>query len=153
MSRGKHEKIVAGSKRSQSKKAVSGAKYSTDACKIVWCFDDLDTAGAFAFNLTREDFDYKEVLQKIIAYSNMTWSEVKRQTHDNGKSKHHFLEPETLSPSARERIRVKRLEERSDSIFSFALQNRLRIIGYRENEMFHAVWYDPQHEFCPSHRK
>lgn len=153
MSKGKHEKTVVGSKSRQSKKTVSGDKYSTDNCKIVWRFDDLDIAGAFAFDLNRGDFEHKEVLQKIIAYSNMTWSEVKRQTHDNGKSKHHFLGVESLSPAACERIRAKHLEERSDSIFSFALQNRLRIIGYRDNEKFCAVWFDPLHEFCPSRRK
>ncbi|SFO94039.1 hypothetical protein SAMN05216343_10158 [Oscillibacter sp. PC13] len=152
MSKRKHEKTVVGSRTSRGKKEVSGRKYSTDNSKVIWCFDNLDTAGAFAFDLARIDFNHREVLQKIISYSNMTWSEVKRQTHDNGKSKHHFLDIESLSSDATCRIRAKRLEERSDSIFSFALQNKLRIIGYREDEKFHAVWFDPQHEFCPSHK-
>ena len=120
---------------------------------ILLRFDMLDRDGAFAFDLLRPDFDHKEVLDKLIAYSNMTWTEIMRQVHDRaGKSKHHFLSGGRLSREAIERIRVKGLEEYSDSIFSFALQNRLRIIGIRTGVEFHVVWYDPEHQFCPSRR-
>lgn len=51
----------------------------------------------YAFDVNRPDFDHKEVLGKMINYSSMTWGEVKRQTHDDGKSKHHFLAPGSLS--------------------------------------------------------
>ena len=83
----------------------------------------------------------------------MTWSDIRKQTHDNNKSKHHFLEMESLSGAALERIRANKLEDFSDSIFSFALQNKLRLIGYRQDAFFHLVWFDPQHEFCPSQKK
>lgn len=83
----------------------------------------------------------------------MTWTEVKKQTHDDGKSKHHFLSPQFLSPEAAERLKAKQLEEYSDSIFSFALDNKLRLVGIRKNEDFHVLWYDPEHEVCPSKKK
>ena len=103
--------------------------------------------------MSRSDFNHKEILEKIILYSNMTWSDIRKQTHDNNKSKHHFLEMESLSGAALERIRANKLEDFSDSIFSFALQNKLRLIGYRQDAFFHLVWFDPQHEFCPSQKK
>lgn len=46
-----------------------------------------------------------------------------------------------------------KLDEYSDSIFSFALQNKLRIIGLRINEIFHILWYDPNHEVYPVNKK
>ena len=148
---GKHEKCIPGSKSVAHQKVVSNEKYSTDGRKVQWCFDYLDKGGKFAFNLSREDFDHYEVLEKIIAYSNMTWSEVKRQTHDDGKSKHHFLDLSKISREAVDRISAKRFDGiYDDAIFSFAFQNKLRIIGVRDNEKFHGVWFDPQHEFCPS---
>jgi G3E family GTPase len=138
----------------QHKKVVVGEQHSSDKEKIHWCFDRLDTDGKFAFDLSRKDFDHHKVLEKIIAYSNMTWAEVKMQTHDqHNKSKHHFLDVSKLSPEARERFHAKRLEEYADSIFSFSLQNKLRIIGIRRLEKFFVVWYDPNHEFCPSTKK
>lgn len=70
-----------------------------------------------------------------------------RQTHDNGKSKHHILSPETLSKDAIKSIDKKQLTDNAGCIFSFALQNKLRIIGIKDDEFFHVIWYDPNHEF------
>lgn len=148
----RRNKVVEGEPK-EHRKSVPGGKNSTDWEKIIWRFDWLDKAGPFAFDLCRTDFDHREILEKIIAYSNMTWTEVKRQTHDDGKSKHHLLETGTLSRDAVDRVYAKKLQEYEDSIFSFAFQNKLRIIGVRTGQMFHAVWFDPKHQFCPSHKR
>lgn len=126
---------------------------STDGENIIWLFDKIDRSGIYAFDVNRPDFDHKEVLGKMIDYSSMTWGKVKRQTHDNGKSKHHFLSPGSLSKEAVERLKAKDLEEFSDYIFSFALQNKIRIVGIRNGERFHVLWYDPAHEICPSKKR
>lgn len=80
-------------------------------------------------------------------------AEAKRQTHDDGKSKHHLLEFGKISKEAAERFRVRHLEEYTDSVFSFALDNKLRLVGIRQNENFHILWYDSEHEVCPSEKK
>lgn len=138
---------------SASKKTVCGQSHSTDGMKVVWCFDMIDRAGKFAFNLEQKNFQHKEFLSKVIDYSSMTWNDIKKQTHDDGKSKHHFLSVDKLSKQAIERIRLRKLEEFTDSLFSFALQNKWRIVGIRENEYFHVLWHDPYHEICPSKKK
>ena len=83
------------SKAKKDKNYVKESKpvISTDGEKIIWVFDKIDRSGNYAFDVNREDFDHKEVLGKMVDYSSMTWGEVKRQTHDDGKSKHHFLTP------------------------------------------------------------
>lgn len=123
---------------------------STDKCLCRWLFDDVDTDGNFAFTVHRIDKDAVTILEKILEYSRMTWSEIRKQTHDSNKSKHHTLSYEKLSKSAQDRIRIKELESYTDALFSFALNNKLRIIGIRDGEYFHVKWYDPQHKFCPS---
>lgn len=144
-------KVVKPSKQ-KTGKSVMVSHTNTDKEKVVWLFDNLDAADAFAFNSARDDFDAKEVMDKLISYSTMTWGQIKSQTHDNGKSKHHFLSYDTLSKKAKDRVDFKHLYNDSDSIFSFALKNKLRIIGIREGRFFHVIWYAPQHKFCPSHR-
>ncbi len=120
----------------------------------IWRFDKIDRDGKFAFDLSRKDFKHQEVLQKLMEYGNMKWGEISKQQHDkSGKSKHHYLDIESLSHEAEIRINVKCLEEDTDRIYSFALQNLLRIIGIRDGAEFHIVWYDPNHEFCPSSKK
>lgn len=138
---------------SASKTTVKQVGYSTDNKKPIWCFDMIDRNSKFAFDVDRADFRHYEVIKKIIDYSNMTWAEIERQTHDDGKSKHHFLSLDTLSKEAITSFNKKELSDRSDSIFSFSFQNKLRIVGIRIDEYFHVVWYDPNHEVCPSHKK
>ncbi len=135
------------------KHTVKEQGYSTDGKKVIWLFDMIDRSGKFAFDLNRDDFLYREVMEKMIDYSNMTWAEIKKQTHDIGKSKHHLLSLDMLSKDAFDRFKIMRIEEYEDSIFSFALQNRLRIVGIRENEYFHVLWYDPNHQVCPSKKR
>lgn len=123
---------------------------STIQEKPIWRFEKIDRNGKFAFDLSRPDFRHREVLQKLMDYGGMTWADIDGQQHDRGKSKHHYLNPESLSTAARERIKAKGFEEDSDAIYSFAMQNLLRIVGLRQGAEFYVVWYDPKHEFCPS---
>ena len=126
---------------------------SSDTLKPIWMFDMIDKGGKFAFDVLRDDFNHKEVLDKMIHYSTMTWADIKQQTNDKGKSKHHFIGCDSISKDAIDRIHAKKLDEFSDMIFSFAFQNKLRIIGIRSNQCFHVLWYDPNHEVCPYSKK
>ncbi len=122
--------------------------------KPIWRFDKLDRSGKFAFDLSRKDFDCKEVLQKLIEYGDMTWDDIGKQQHDySRRSKHHYLDISSLSKDALIRIRECHLLEETETIYSFSLQNLLRIIGLRRGAEFHIVWFDPKHEFCPTNKK
>ena len=124
-------------------------KENTDICNCIWCYDKIDVNGKFAFNLNREDFDHKGFLEKMINYSSMTWADIKKQTHDRGKSKHHFISIESMSKEARTRLESLQNLNGEDAIFSFAFNNLLRIIGIRNGQFFYVLWYDVNHEVCP----
>ncbi len=124
---------------------------STDDNYLVWSFCRIDRAGHFAFDCNRDDFNECDVLKKVVEYGGRKWKEIKQDTHDSkNKSKHHFLEYNELSDIAKERIAAKRLGEYTDSIYSLSLCNKIRIIGLRSDDRFEAIWFDPEHEFCPS---
>ncbi|MBR5313111.1 MAG: hypothetical protein IKU40_09545 [Clostridia bacterium] len=143
----KNKKVI--SDKAPSGKVVGGSTVSYDAQCPIWRFDQLDRSGEFAFDIER--VNHRLVLEKLIEYGNLTWGEIKRQTHDRtNKSKHHHLTGAKLSKEAEQRIRVKCLEEDIDDIFSFALMNKIRIIGLKRDAEFHIVWYDEEHRFCPS---
>lgn len=125
----------------------------SDLKKPVWAFDQIDKDGPFAFNINRQEFKHKEFIDKIVSYSAMTWADIKKQTHDNGKSKNHNLDEGKLSVDAIKRLEKLNRNEESDSLFSFAFNNMLRIIGIREKEVFHVMWYDNEHRVCPSTKK
>lgn len=140
--------------KSKAKDKIKGRETNKPAnpasgSKPVWIFSEIDRSGKFAFDIQRVGNDSITILDKIINYSTMTWQTIKQQTHDNGKSKHHYLNYSGLSEEARQRLVAKKLEDRVDDLFSFALENKLRIVGYTEQEKFYVLWYDPQHEVYP----
>ena len=134
-----------------NKKQVNSAhdaSVSTDRETLVWSFDRIDKNGTFKFELEREDMEHKELLYYMMQYSARTWDSIKKDTHDGGKSKHHYLGYDSLCKHAQDRIRIMQIED-IDIIYSLALTNKLRIIGLRDGRVFRAVWFDPEHEFCP----
>jgi len=122
---------------------------STDNDKQVWIFDSVDRDGPFDFTPNRIDMDCEDILDKIIYYSGRTWNDIKRETHDSGKTKHHHLSYNTLSESAINRIKKLHLGDQTDSIFQMRLDNMVRIIGLREGRNFIVKWFDSNHEFSP----
>lgn len=115
----------------------------------IFTFRNVDRDGEFAFDPARKDFDSKLFIEKLISYSSMTWQQIMQQTHDDGKSKNHFLSPKSLSKKALERIEKRRLTD-IDSLFSLALTNKTRVIGLRDGAEFQIIWYDAEHDFAVS---
>ncbi len=137
-------------KSDHNKKTIQNACSSDNALQQ-WDFSKLDVGGEFAFNVLSQDMNHKLILTKILDFSKRTWAEIKRDTHDaKNKSAHHFLEFNSLSKEAKQRILFLGLENDTDSIFSMRLNNIVRIIGIRDKEKFIVKWYDSQHKFCPS---
>ena len=145
---GQQKKEIITDRSIQLKKIIpqNQQTYSSDKMKAVWLFDEIDVNGDFAFDINNSNFRYKEFLSKMINYSNKTWDDIRKETHDkSNKSKHHYI-GDCLSKEAQKRLKTLHKEEASDSIYSFAFNNKLRIIGIRENEKFHVLWYDFEHK-------
>ena len=120
----------------------------------IFHFNKIDRDGPFAFDLCRDCFQSDDFLEKVIGYSSMLWREIDRQTHDAGKSKHHYLKnPDGLSKEAKERLAKLDLNEETDNLYSFAFDNTLRIVGLRFEDDFFILWYDSNHEVYPSKKK
>ena len=137
----------------QRVKATIVTKDPENLMHPIWTFDKIDTDGKFSFDPKRDDFDSDLFVEKLISYSSMTWQEILRQTHDESKSKNHYLSNlDCLSKEAWERINKKHFtrDKVENSLFSFALTNKIRVIGFRDGAEFQVVWYDADHEFAVS---
>ena len=146
----KHNKNVKGNLNQVYKKQIPDQDNSTDKKKLVWDLNSIDKNGKFSFDTSRDDFSCDKVLNFMLSAGNRTWFEIKTETHGKkNKSKNHFLDYESLSSEAKDRIRVLDLNDKTDSIFSLRIENLIRIIGIREGEKFVVKWYDPKHEFYP----
>jgi hypothetical protein len=75
----------------------------------------------------------------------MTWAEIERTGH------HHYL-THGVAANALARLTEIRLDDASDLLYSLRLSGKRRIIGLRKGREFCPVWWDPEHEVCPSAR-
>ncbi|MCL1986575.1 MAG: hypothetical protein FWG64_01190 [Firmicutes bacterium] len=123
---------------------------STDNRKMIWIFDNVDNDGLFRFDPNRPDMNCADILDKIIQYSKRTWSDIKAEKHDKGKTKHHHLSGDGFSKAALERIHSLKINVADDAIFSIRINNLTRIIGLRDGEKFIIKWFDPAHNFYPA---
>ena len=131
MGRFNHKKVITSNLNADSKIVKIPHFIKTSEGLPVFHFNKIDRDGPFAFSPCRSCFDT-----------------------DAGKSKHHFLSNlEGLSKEAKKRLSKLGLEEETDCLYSFAFDNTLRIIGLRCNDDFYILWYDQNHEVCPSHKK
>ncbi|MDR3186803.1 MAG: hypothetical protein LBU04_08460 [Christensenellaceae bacterium] len=121
---------------------------SSDNLTPLWSFDRADNDGKFSF--APKTVDCNLVIATLLSYSKMKWSTIKRATHDNGKSKHHYLAYKGISPDGKERIKkLHFVQDDIDAIFSLAFDNLTRLIGVKEDRVFHIIWYDKDHSFYP----
>lgn len=149
----KKNKTFGNNKLDSIKKNVVKTEVNSENMPIAWRFHHIDRDGEFAFNPVRDDFNNEFMFQKILEFSGMKWSQIRKATHDNNKSKHHFLEYDALSKKAKARFDKLELSEHADQFFSIAFNNRIRVIGIRNDSYFDVLWYDPNHEVCPSNLK
>lgn len=127
----------------------------TDGVLLAWSFDMIDRDGKFRFvHQDLEGAQAKKLLGKVVEFSQLTWSEIKSAKNSSGRNKHHFLSYESLSPDAKKRFSIRKFDQNEyhDQLFSLALENKLRIIGIRDGNVFHPIWYDPEHQVCPSRK-
>lgn len=119
----------------------------------VWSFKRMQRESKWTF--TAEDFvnntgnglDPQCVLSKLASFENMTWREIKQQTHgEKGKSSNHFVDISDLCKEARDRLMELQLTE---NIFSLRLDGKTRIYGVLQSRVLEILWYDPNHEIYP----
>jgi hypothetical protein len=144
-------KNIKGVNKKQTKKVVQIQELNYEKETPVWCFDKVDIDGQFRFS--HEAINCPFIIEKFILFNKMTWADINRATHDNGKDKNHYLDYNGISPEGKARIKAKGIsDEDYDTIYSIALTNMLRLIGLKKNRIFHVIWYDKKHEFYRSSR-
>ncbi|HST60034.1 MAG TPA: hypothetical protein VLK84_15115 [Longimicrobium sp.] len=87
----------------------------------------------------------REVLQRMRELESMTW-------HAITETGSHFIETSALSRPARERL-VTIQQDDVDQVYSVRVTGRRRIIGLRDGGVLRVLWWDPEHEVCPSAKK
>jgi len=83
-----------------------------------------------------------DVLDKLKGFERMSWPEI-------GSSGSHFIPLNMIVKEARQRLVELNLDD-TDELYSLRVSGKVRLWGLRSNDKFSLLWWDPDHEICPS---
>jgi len=112
---------------------------------VIWSFSDFDPAANWGTVNTR-NLPFLYIADKLKSYQRLGWDGIQRDI-----SKHHPVEISNLVKKAQDRIRVLKIV--ADSLFAFRFSSTQRLWGVRYQDVYSVLWWDPDHEVCPSHLK
>jgi hypothetical protein len=140
----------------------SGAKSAAEPKKIprvgeeveywdsfpVWSFSLIDLVAQVGgwIHLRAEDLD--DLLGRFRAWESMTW----RQILIEGNKQNHPIDVDRCCTEVQERLKVLKLDD-LEQLVSLRINSTARVIGVRDRATFQILWWDPDHQVCPSHRK
>ncbi len=85
------------------------------------------------------------IKDKLTSFESMTWAEILVQ----GKKFHHTVALVSLSQEAQSRLREINLDD-IDELVSLRLSAKERVWGILDQGVLSLLWWDPEHQVCPS---
>lgn len=112
----------------------------------LWRFRRFDVDGQWGRQGIELNHLFDEILTKMTHYESMTWGHIKSDHRRN-----HFVRKTRLVKEAQQRLDELRITE--ERLFRFRLSGLERVWGIVDGAVFYLLWWDPNHEVCPSHKK
>jgi hypothetical protein len=88
---------------------------------------------------------FRNIARRLKQYESMSWSEIERN-----RRRDHWVALDQLSKRARDRLMEIRQDD-IDALWRFRFSGEQRLWGIRVGNVFRILWWDPEHEVCPSH--
>jgi hypothetical protein len=86
------------------------------------------------------------IREKLAHFESMTWNEILVV----GKRRNHSIDIGAITAEARQRLEAIGLG--LDEVVSLRLSGAERVFGYLDNGVLVLLWWDPDHQVCPSLR-
>jgi hypothetical protein len=112
---------------------------------LVWRFSSVDREGPFAWTNLAHPPSYKEIMEKLHNFETMHETEIRAQGS-------HPVEISLFAKTARDRLGDIQLDD-IDEMMSFRITGAGRVWCRMDRNMMLILWWDPQHEVCPSIKK
>jgi len=84
-----------------------------------------------------------QVRDKLASYESMKWKEIIPSYRS------HFVKITDLCPEAQDHLAAIQQDD-VDSVVSLGIDQMSRVIGILEHNILKILWWDPEHEVCPS---
>ncbi|MDE0638378.1 MAG: hypothetical protein OXI43_21255 [Candidatus Poribacteria bacterium] len=127
------------------KKATSVRSPSTQNKQLVWKVSKIDDKGQWGWNnISCPDF-LRNIWDKMRNFETMTWSQILGRSH-------HMIPVSDIIKPAQERLRELKHDDQEELV-SLRLTGKQRLWAIRSGGEAFLLWWDPNHEICPSPKK
>ncbi len=107
-----------------------------------WSTQSADFHGRWGWDEVGVKVLFQEIIPKLQQHENRTWGEIEG-------SQSHFVYMDQCVGEARKRLREIGLDD-VEQLFSLRLSGKKRVWGRCQQSVFQVLWWDPEHEVCPS---
>lgn len=111
----------------------------------LWAFRIVDLGGPWCWTVLGGTL-LGEVLARFRDYESMTWEQI------DGPTGSHGVEPWKLSQQAQVRLAAIRQDDAGE-LFSLRITGRRRVWGILDEHVLRILWWDPEHQVCPSPKR
>ena len=147
--KGKNKKPKNKVKISTEKKARGGSILENEKVeekKLSWKFSIIDTDGKWTFKKIEKDYFWNKLLSTLKSLESQTVGEFIIPEHN------HKIERDRLCKEAQKRLIKIKLDD-CDEFYSVHINSMERLWGILEGSYFKILWWDPNHEICPSKKR
>lgn len=111
---------------------------------ICWHFGIADLDGPWGWKSVDYETLWNRIYQRIKNFESMTWGEILRD-----RKRNHYIKPTNVIPEARRRLEELNLDDQTN-LLSLTVSGTERVWGVRDRHIFKVLWWDPDHQICPS---
>jgi len=104
----------------------------------------MDTDGSWGWK-NISPLQLRGIFRKIFSCQKLTWQNLRT-------SGSHLVDLKDLYPKAQKRL-LQIEKDDQDQLYSLRLSGKERIWGIKDGNIFWLLWWDPNHEVCPSNKK
>lgn len=112
-----------------------------------WRISKIEMVNPFGWhNLNAQEIN--NIQTKLSEFESMTWNEILIKA----KKQNHSVTIDQLSKEAKTRLEEKKIVD-IDELLSLRLSGTQRVWGILEQGILNLLWWDPNHQVCPSNKK
>ena len=141
------KKPAAGERVRTKKQPHIEAEPSYNQHVLSWHVSLMETVDPFGWHAVDRD-KAVQILQKLGNFETQTWNNLIIE----GKKNNHSVLIEDLCKAARDRL-TQLNQDDIEALVSLHLSGKERIWGIRDKYIFKILWWDPDHQVCPSPKK
>lgn len=113
-----------------------------------WRISLLEMIDPYGWHIVDNKEQLESIMNRLRNLETMTWSEILIV----GKKQNHHVSRTSICRLAQQRL-VDLNQDDVDEVVSLRVTGEARIWGIRENEVLKLLWWDPEHQICPSEKK